>query len=124
MRQSWEIRDAKIRKDSTDYYINFMLHSQTAKEARAEGWEPWLKRYIHAVAYVQAQFIHGQENFGVEWHIVLENPYSDEECRDFMRKAKSDSAYGINVGIPTSKIKHWKYLAQCERAKYEEKKAA
>lgn len=110
-------RNQAIRNLSNEYAINFTKVSQTAEEANAEGWDWELIKYVHAVAHVQAQFIHPSPagHYAIDWDKIqpegLDEPEAKKWRASFFAECRRVARTGmIDVAIPTAKITLWKAM--------------
>jgi hypothetical protein len=119
---SWQITDAKREDAVAEYMKNFMEASTIYRQAIEDGWSSDLYRYIHGVAMVQAQMIYpqtGQE--GISWSSVdiLGFKFTDEDRKSFFAEQKRIADRGnIDVGLPTSRLEHFKQIAEWARSKF------
>lgn len=113
VKQPWDERDEKRNQLVIDYVSNYIAVSQLWFEAKREGWDADLMRYITAVAWVQAQMIiPGGRGIGWSGNIIFSHTPKDQEIRQFMDDQKRQAETGVvSVAIPTGKITEWKEAA-------------
>lgn len=118
------IQRAADQKTLIDEYVSrYMRDSMTAAQAKQENWDYQLRKYITAVARVQAQLIHPSpaKNLGVDWHIIeaegLTRVEADKFHYGFIKDASRQAEKNcIDVAIPTHKIEQWQKYAKLEEA--------
>ena len=104
----WEERAMAVRGMVREYLKLFFLSPQGV-QARREGWDHQLYRYVAAVAYIQAQYIHKCPSVGYEGAIIFDNTPTDGEELYLINSCKSQAERGmINVRVPADKIAQWK----------------
>lgn len=112
----WLKRDADIARSVSEYVANFFRISTIARDAEAAGFEHYLRAYLRAAAYVQAQIIHKKPNgVIVDWKTIEPENIGGEAAKwrsGWLKDAKHFAAKGsIDVAIPTNKIEEWKQRA-------------
>ncbi len=87
------------------------MATATGREAEREGWWCELRRYVYAVAWIQAQYLHpGHEaNIAADFSVVDVVP---QDRRRFMNEQLLQAqTRHIGVAVPVGKIAEWKRSA-------------
>jgi hypothetical protein len=114
----WEKLDKDIKRMVDEYLAQFM-HNTIADEARAGGWDHYLRKYVMIVAGAQAQLICKTPwGFSYSHEIIPEGlsaADTDTWLYGFTQDTKRQAATGfIEVAIPTGKILEWRQRADRE----------
>lgn len=120
----WVIAAKKIEKLVTTYVDQYRNVSQTYSDARREGWDLDLMRYVSDVATIQAHMISREGKIGWNSQTLFgAGTMVTEPMRyNFFKEQERLCAGGsIDVSLPTDRIADWKSSAAA-RARPEPKK--
>jgi hypothetical protein len=104
----------RVTTREDEYVRRFMQTTQAAVRAREVGYEAELKRYVQAVAHVQAQFIEGRKDIGYSSGVLFPGRVRDKEAEDewFARQKEQGATGSIRVRVPLALVERWKDGAQ------------
>jgi hypothetical protein len=113
----WHERDDE-RKAMIERYMEGFGHTSMMTEAFRDGWDLDLRRFVYAVAEVQAQMIQGCKSVGWDGASIFGyGTLTDEAKAQFFRDQTRQAQTGqIDVAIPTSRIEAWKQTAIWRKA--------
>jgi hypothetical protein len=110
-----EQRQAQALELAEAYTTRYLKTSQLAKLAKREGWAGWLRDYVAAAAWVQAQLICRVRNIGWDGRLAqdLGRFHSSGDAFEAYRQTiiKPVERGQIRVHVPPSRIHRWKVEA-------------
>jgi hypothetical protein len=94
----------------------FMTTSAHAARAREGGYEDKLKQYVRECAWVQAQYICGQEGVGYDHRTIFGTGPRDREAEQewFTRQSEQAEKGSIQVRVPPRHTEGWRARPQPE----------
>jgi hypothetical protein len=106
----WEEREKNRAEAVSQYVSSFMSRSMLYSQAKSEGWDIALMRYVRAVASTQAQILYpGNSGTGYDAQVIFDKRPTKEQVYRFLSDQRLQANMGfIDVGIPTGMVEAWK----------------
>lgn len=121
---AWQNREKNIESIVRSYMETFKM-SATMLDAKAQGYDYFLYKYVVQVARVQAQLIYRRPcgSVGLDWNIIGPEGVATKDIgkvqHNFIAEQKEITDKGsIDVSIPVGKIQEWLARAALDRETY------